>query len=103
MSERKARNAIIRCIQHIVTPKLRPSGYMDSTEPGGRLLVWCPENSKAFGRNTVITCVKALGRDWISDDGDGHGLCTTAMKDIPLADLANILEWLLDEQLKGTK
>jgi hypothetical protein len=66
-------------------------------------MLWTPERPKKFGNNTELTCLNAIGLGWISDGGYGGGLSTIDMNDIPLADLANVLEWLLNEHLKGTK
>lgn len=95
MSDIKARNAIIRCIQRLMVQRLWPSGYVDDKEPGGHLLLWSPKKAKAFRQNTVITRLWALGHDWIADDAYGGGMVSTHMRHIPIADLANILEWLL--------
>jgi hypothetical protein len=99
MSEAKVRNAIIRCIRRRVEPHMRPSGYVNEAEPGGYLMLWSPATRKAFRRNTEITDVWAVGRDWVASDAFGGGMVTQPMRKIPLEDLANILEWLLQIDL----
>lgn len=95
MSDVATRNAIIRCIQKLITPKLWASGYVDESEDGGYLMVWVPARPKTFKNHTVIDCVNVLGRNWFSNDGYAGGLCTTEFRDAPCHELARVLEWLL--------
>jgi hypothetical protein len=99
MSEAKVRNAIIRCIRRRVEPHMWPSGYVDAKEPGGYLMLWSPATQKAFRRNKEITDVWAVGRDWVCSDAYGGGMVRHSLRKIPLADLTNILEWLLQIDL----
>lgn len=95
MSDIATRNALIRCIRKLVEPKLWPSGYVDGEEPDGRLKLWVPARTKTFRNNKVIDCVESLGRDWFSNDGYAHGMCTIKFSDAPCHELARLLEWLM--------
>ena len=103
MSDVKARNAVIRCIARVVKPHLYPSGYVDGSEPDGHLQLWSPQKAKAFSKNTTITSLYAVGKDWIADDAHSGGMVSTQMRHIPIEDLANILEWLLSVDLEAIR
>lgn len=95
MSETKTRNAIWRCIQRLLRPRMWESGYVCDKEPSGHIMLWSPRVTKLFARNTQITSVWAIGKDWLSDDALGGGMVTHSFRSVPVEDLANILEWLI--------
>lgn len=95
MSETKARNAVIRCIKRVVVPRMWESGYVDHNEPHGHVMLWCPKKPKKFSTNEKLREVIAITKTGISDDAEGGGMTTHDMSTLPVADLANVLEWLL--------
>lgn len=86
------RPRVLRSIARIVKPHVWESGFMDGAKP---LRLYAPKKPIRIRGGFVVKEIQCVGVGWVSEDGYGGGLVTTAMRGYPLEDLIKIRAALL--------